>query len=623
MVDGDSEPVVPTSRGAARLMPALGLVVGALAFSLLVEEPRNAFQTAGLAAYVSVGLGVIAAACAIAVFGRGRAYAYLAAPALGLVVASPWFAGLAGSVYGAHTVAEVLAGAEGGIAVWIGAVGAAECLRAEQLGACLSAGLGVGCALGSLSVGRGTGVGATAAASLGLAVAVAIEPFERAVKAMMYTDVASRAPIAFAVADSTARFEGGLLVGALVVVMLLGVATAVALRSGDDHVPALRLVSTGLLAFAPVVVAPLVHVHIDRTMETASRRGFTAHLDVFAPMELDATQGEYEAIVLLPDAIVDARRRAPATRESLREMLATHARDEEDFGTVRRSASVAPDARVGATTLRMLLEAAADAGITELEIQGVASPANRHETMLRHQARPIVGLLFPTLGAMRVRLEGGFTREDVRGGYRGVVDASEDIAFVAASPSEDAMDDIFQLTLADDATAASLAAALRSVGTRGGLPALVRSVVAPASAGAPTPEADVAPAAAPPDSALPDAAPSPAGAAVDPSGQNGGEAADTFGREAIQRAFRGSSAATRRCYERALSRAPQLTGRVAVDLTLGEGGRIEALSASSDDIADRALLECIETALRQVAWPDPGAGQPVRIRYPLVFQAAR
>jgi hypothetical protein len=82
------------------------------------------------------------------------------------------------------------------------------------------------------------------------------------------------------------------------------------------------------------------------------------------------------------------------------------------------------------------------------------------------------------------------------------------------------------------------------------------------------------------------------------------------------------------CFENALVRLPNLSGKIVVDFTIvgdpnvgGLVGDSEVVDAKST-IADAELRECIQETMYAAKFPPPEEGGEVHIQYPFVLKAA-
>lgn len=95
-------------------------------------------------------------------------------------------------------------------------------------------------------------------------------------------------------------------------------------------------------------------------------------------------------------------------------------------------------------------------------------------------------------------------------------------------------------------------------------------------------------------------------------------------REYIQDAIREVSPLIAECYELALEEAPELSGRLVVDFTIGGepdvGGIVEEADVQEQSELHHPLLdECIRETIYSVEFPPPEAGGQVHVTYPFRF----
>lgn len=92
-------------------------------------------------------------------------------------------------------------------------------------------------------------------------------------------------------------------------------------------------------------------------------------------------------------------------------------------------------------------------------------------------------------------------------------------------------------------------------------------------------------------------------------------------REVIHRGIRPIIPSMRRCYEVALSRDPNLGGRVSVRFRIISDGSVDQVDVSAAGQTDATMLTCIEAAIRSAKFPPPTGGT-ILITYPFVFSPA-
>ena len=88
---------------------------------------------------------------------------------------------------------------------------------------------------------------------------------------------------------------------------------------------------------------------------------------------------------------------------------------------------------------------------------------------------------------------------------------------------------------------------------------------------------------------------------------------------AVARIIRGQIGGIRACYERELARNPGLSGRLEMNFTIGEGGRITRISAAGPVAsAAPAVGSCVSGSLRVLVFPSPEDGS-VEFNFPFTF----
>ena len=83
--------------------------------------------------------------------------------------------------------------------------------------------------------------------------------------------------------------------------------------------------------------------------------------------------------------------------------------------------------------------------------------------------------------------------------------------------------------------------------------------------------------------------------------------------------IRDNSAPIRECYEKRLRESPTLQGKLVARFDIGPSGKV--IGATADGIADRELIVCVITAVRNFEFDKPHSGGKLRIAYPFKFEA--
>lgn len=87
----------------------------------------------------------------------------------------------------------------------------------------------------------------------------------------------------------------------------------------------------------------------------------------------------------------------------------------------------------------------------------------------------------------------------------------------------------------------------------------------------------------------------------------------------IQRVVRANFGAFRACYERGLTKNPELAGRVQVRFVIERDGSVSHAADDGSTMPDRAVTECVVRAYSKLSYPRPKGGI-VTVVYPIVFR---
>ena len=102
-------------------------------------------------------------------------------------------------------------------------------------------------------------------------------------------------------------------------------------------------------------------------------------------------------------------------------------------------------------------------------------------------------------------------------------------------------------------------------------------------------------------------------------GRDGTSVQGSLSRDVIQRMVRVNVGRIRQCYEHALQKAPNLTGRVSIRFVIGPTGKVVQASDSGSTLGDPGVIACVLAAVRRISFPSPTGGGPVVVTYPFVF----
>jgi len=90
--------------------------------------------------------------------------------------------------------------------------------------------------------------------------------------------------------------------------------------------------------------------------------------------------------------------------------------------------------------------------------------------------------------------------------------------------------------------------------------------------------------------------------------------------EVIQRIVRQHFGQLRRCYDRALAKNPELSGRVVARFVIGRDGSVVMVHDGGSDLADDAARACVLAVFQGLTFPQPEGGI-VTVTYPIVFKS--
>ena len=90
----------------------------------------------------------------------------------------------------------------------------------------------------------------------------------------------------------------------------------------------------------------------------------------------------------------------------------------------------------------------------------------------------------------------------------------------------------------------------------------------------------------------------------------------------VSKEVRARIGAIKACYERALKRNPNLSGKVKVRWTITAAGTVSAVEIEEDSMGDNEVSSCIKGLVSRWRFPAPSGGS-VDVVYPFVFQASQ
>lgn len=96
----------------------------------------------------------------------------------------------------------------------------------------------------------------------------------------------------------------------------------------------------------------------------------------------------------------------------------------------------------------------------------------------------------------------------------------------------------------------------------------------------------------------------------------------TMNTDAVARTIRLGMGAVTSCYQRALKRNPNLSGKIVVRLSINTMGAVTKVAIDSDSIGDPQVTSCIQSYASRWRFPPPEGGT-AEVAVPFVFQAAK
>ncbi len=91
-------------------------------------------------------------------------------------------------------------------------------------------------------------------------------------------------------------------------------------------------------------------------------------------------------------------------------------------------------------------------------------------------------------------------------------------------------------------------------------------------------------------------------------------------RSVIAAYIRRNLAKIRWCYEKGLARDPKLFGKVVINFTIANTGKVSQSKVRRTTMGDKAVESCIAAQIRKIRFPKPKGGGIVIVNYPFVFK---
>jgi TonB family protein len=90
----------------------------------------------------------------------------------------------------------------------------------------------------------------------------------------------------------------------------------------------------------------------------------------------------------------------------------------------------------------------------------------------------------------------------------------------------------------------------------------------------------------------------------------------------VVREVRARMSAIKACYDRALKRNPNLSGKVVIRWTITPAGTVSGVDVDQDSMGDSDVTSCIKSLVARWRFPAPSGGA-VEVSFPFVFQASQ
>jgi hypothetical protein len=90
----------------------------------------------------------------------------------------------------------------------------------------------------------------------------------------------------------------------------------------------------------------------------------------------------------------------------------------------------------------------------------------------------------------------------------------------------------------------------------------------------------------------------------------------------VAREVKSRMSAIKACYERALKRNPNLSGKIKLRWTITQAGTVSGVEIDDDSMGDAEVSSCIRGLVARWRFPAPSGGS-VEVVFPFVFQASQ
>ena len=76
------------------------------------------------------------------------------------------------------------------------------------------------------------------------------------------------------------------------------------------------------------------------------------------------------------------------------------------------------------------------------------------------------------------------------------------------------------------------------------------------------------------------------------------------------------------CYEKELTRNPNLAGKIVTSFTIGGTGHVQDCDVAETSLNDPTVEDCVVKIIKRIQFPAPKGGGIVLVSYPFIFQSS-
>ena len=94
------------------------------------------------------------------------------------------------------------------------------------------------------------------------------------------------------------------------------------------------------------------------------------------------------------------------------------------------------------------------------------------------------------------------------------------------------------------------------------------------------------------------------------------EVVGSLDKDIIRRIVRAHINEVRSCYNAALTKDPNVAGKVSIEWTIGADGKVASASVLTNTTNDEPLGQCIAKAVKKWTFPQTPGGGTIKVTYP-------